>query len=118
RKYFQCDFTVKRGVFGEIHLAHPACANLRADFVTADFCAWVHLFVTAECPCAAASRRSGGRCGLNPTLDHLYKRTLWRLLLIHVPAMKMPTPSRSGSHRSWQSSAPRSGSGPTCLPVP
>src|SRR6266550_3146475 len=36
---FQSDFTVEFGVLSQIHLAHPARAELRADFVATEFCA-------------------------------------------------------------------------------
>jgi hypothetical protein len=43
RKNFQRDFTVEPRVIGQIHLAHAALANLRADFVTVEFGAdWDH----------------------------------------------------------------------------
>ena len=35
----QRDAAMKLCVFGQIHFTHPAFANLRADFVTAEFCA-------------------------------------------------------------------------------
>src|SRR5438876_3762232 len=46
-------------VLREIHLAHPAPANLRADFIAADFCAdgeghfrWVILWLQSPLPWA------------------------------------------------------------------
>jgi hypothetical protein len=36
-KNFQCDFAVESGVVGEVNLTHTAGAELRADFVAANF---------------------------------------------------------------------------------
>ena len=36
----QRDAAMKLCIFGQIHLAHSAHANLRADFVAAEFCAY------------------------------------------------------------------------------
>src|SRR5262245_15781677 len=36
---FQCDLAVEPRVFGQVNFAHTALAELRADFVTAEFCA-------------------------------------------------------------------------------
>src|SRR6266404_194550 len=35
---FQCDFAIESCVLRQINLTHPARANLRADFVAAEFC--------------------------------------------------------------------------------
>ncbi len=37
RQDFQCDFAVESGVVGKINLTHTAGAELRADFVAANF---------------------------------------------------------------------------------
>jgi len=39
RKNLQRNLAIELGVFRQIHLAHPALANLRADFVAAESCA-------------------------------------------------------------------------------
>ena len=39
RQNLQCDFTIEFRILSQIHLAHSAGAELRADFVTAEFCA-------------------------------------------------------------------------------
>src|SRR4030095_14095043 len=41
RQNLQSHFTIERGVLSQIHLAHSARAQLRADFVAAEFCASV-----------------------------------------------------------------------------
>jgi hypothetical protein len=38
-KNFQGNLAMQPRIFREIHLAHPARANLRPDFVTTEFCA-------------------------------------------------------------------------------
>jgi hypothetical protein len=40
RQQLDCDLPIKLRVAREIHFAHPAFANLRADFVAAECCAW------------------------------------------------------------------------------
>ena len=37
----QRDFTIELCILRQIHLAHPTRANLCADFVAAEFCAWL-----------------------------------------------------------------------------
>jgi len=61
---------------------------------------------TMKCPYAALVRQSAGRCGLDPTPVHLYKRLQLLPLSSRVPASSRPVPSRSRPHGSWQSSAP------------
>jgi len=39
RKNFDRHFAIKLGIFGQVHLAHSTRADLRTDFVTAEFCA-------------------------------------------------------------------------------
>src|SRR6266545_2583637 len=63
-------------------------------------------------PSAAADRGSADRYEWDPTPGRLYKRLRSLLRVSHVPATKAPSPFHSRSHRSWQSSAPRSGSSP------
>jgi hypothetical protein len=38
RQNFHRHGSIQFGVLGQIDIAHPARANLRADFVTAEFC--------------------------------------------------------------------------------
>src|SRR5215471_3498259 len=38
RQYFQRDFAVQASILSQINLTHPAYADLRADFITAEFC--------------------------------------------------------------------------------
>src|SRR6266540_3375862 len=39
RQDLQCDGTLELRVIGEIYLAHPACTDLRANLISAKFCA-------------------------------------------------------------------------------
>src|SRR5438132_8612688 len=39
RKNFQSNFAIEFHVLSQIHFAHSALANLRADFIAAEFCA-------------------------------------------------------------------------------
>ena len=39
REHFDGDLSTQARVFSQIHFAHSALANLRADFIAAEFCA-------------------------------------------------------------------------------
>src|SRR5437667_4850349 len=38
-KNLQCNFAIELRILRQIHLAHPALAKLRADFIATEFCA-------------------------------------------------------------------------------
>src|SRR5262244_318908 len=100
RQDFQCDVTVQAGIFSQINLTHSALAQLRADFVAAEFCAGVdrhrvRVYRYANCQFAVIPRLASGRRKLTVCVTWL------RLYAALLRACQNPERLRRDQTRTW-----------------